>query len=300
MSCTVAIINWNSGRWLRPCVESLLATTTTADILVIDNASEDASLESIEGFRNRVNLVQNSVNRGFAAAVNQAFHATTTTHVLILNPDVRAMPGAVQLLEEFMDAQPRVAAVGGYVGDRYLPKALPSIKSLVRENLGLRAVGAGYDRRGLGGPEPRSVEQPAAAALMVRRDAHDDVGGFDEQFYPAWYEDVDFCQRLKEKGWEVYFAPKAEFLHEGGYSAETMGAPDFMRSYYSNQLRYARKHFGMLGTAAVRASIAAGMIGRMIGRPAQAARYGKTFIGALKGMSGSECKPDRAKQSKKW
>ena len=292
MSCTVAIINWNSGRWLRPCVESLLATTTTADILVIDNASEDASLESIEGFRNRVNLVQNSVNRGFAAAVNQAFHATTTTHVLILNPDVRAMPGAVQLLEEFMDAQPRVAAVGGYVGDRYLPKALPSIKSLVRENLGLRAVGAGYDRRGLGGPEPRSVEQPAAAALMVRRDAYDDVGGFDEQFYPAWYEDVDFCQRLKEKGWEVYFAPKAEFLHEGGYSAETMGAPDFMRSYYSNQLRYARKHFGMLGTAAVRASIAAGMIGRMIGRPAQAARYGKTFIGALKGMSGSECKPD--------
>src|SRR5215813_6213987 len=213
MSCTVAIINWNSGRWLRPCVESLLATTATADILVIDNASEDASLESIEGFRNRVNLVQNSVNRGFAAAVNQAFHVTTTTHVLILNPDVRAMPGAVQLLEEFMDAQPRVAAVGGYVGDRYLPKALPSIKSLVGENLGIRGVGAGYDRRGLGGPEPRSVEQPAAAALMVRRDSYDDVGGFDEQFYPAWYEDVDFCQRLKEKGWEVYFAPKAQFLH---------------------------------------------------------------------------------------
>src|SRR5215510_14709428 len=307
MNCTVAIINWNSGRWLRPCVESLLATTTTADILVIDNASEDASFESIEGFRNRLNLVQNTVNRGFAAAVNQAFHVTTTTHVLILNPDVRAMPGAVQLLEEFMDAQPRVAAVGGYVGDRYLPKALPSIKSLVRENLGLRAVGAvgeararqreasrGEARarqreasrgeaRGTGSPEPRSVEQPAAAALMVRRDAYDDVGGFDEQFYPAWYEDVDFCQRLKEKGWEVYFAPKAQFLHEGGYSAETMGAPDFLRSYYSNQLRYARKHFGMLGTAAVRASIAAGMIARMIGRPTQAARYGKTFIGALKG-----------------
>ena len=292
MTSTVAIINWNSGRWLRPCVESILATTTTAEILVIDNASEDSSLESIQGFRNRVNLVQNSVNRGFAAAVNQAFRATSTQYVLILNPDVRAMPGAVQLLEDFLDARPRVAAVGGHVGDRYLPKTLPSIKTLVRENLGFRAVVAAYDRRSQGAPQPLPVEQPAAAALMVRRDAYDDIGGFDEQFYPAWYEDVDFCQRLKEKGWEVYFAPKAEFLHEGGYSVEAMGASDFLRSYYSNQLRYARKHFGTFGTAAVRASIAAGMIGRMIGRPTQAARYGKTFIGALLGMTGSECKPD--------
>src|SRR5215813_9642965 len=142
MTSTVAIINWNSGRRLRMCIESLLATTTTAEILVIDNASDDASLESVQGFRHRVDFIQNSVNRGFAAAVNQAFHATTTTYVLILNPDVRAMPGDVQLLEAFLDVQPRVAAVGGYVGDRYLPKALPSIKSLVRESLGLRAVGA--------------------------------------------------------------------------------------------------------------------------------------------------------------
>jgi len=270
-----------------------------AEILVIDNASEDASLESIEGFRNRVNLVLNSVNRGFAAAVNQAFNATTTSYVLILNPDVRARPGAVQLMEDFMDAQPRAAAVGGHVGQKYLPKALPSITTLVRENLGFRPV-AVYDRPNPSGPQPRLVEQPAAAALMVRRDAYDDIGGFDEQFYPAWYEDVDFCQRLKEKGWEVYFVPKAEFLHEGGYSVEAMGPPEFLRSYYSNQLRYARKHFGAFGTAMVRVSIAAGMIGRMIGRPTQAARYGKTFIGALKGMSGSECQSDRAKQSKKW
>src|SRR5215831_1598681 len=162
MSSTVAIINWNSGRWLRPCVESLLATTTTADILVIDNASEDASLESIAGFRNRVNLVQNSVNRGFAAAVNQAFHATSTPFVLILNPDVRAMPGAVQLLEDFMDAHPQVAAVGGHTGEKYLPKALPTITTLVRENLGCPiAVPAAYDRRQTDGHTPLQVDQPA-------------------------------------------------------------------------------------------------------------------------------------------
>src|SRR5262249_42383464 len=279
MTSTVAIINWNSGRRLRMCIESLLATTTTAEILVIDNASDDASLESVQGFQHRVDFIRNSVNRGFAAAVNQAFHATSTSYVLILNPDLRAMPGAVEIWQAFLEAHPKAAAVGGHAGERYLPKALPTIAALVRENLGFPRVPA---VRG-GDKPPLQVDQPAAAALMIRRDAYDEVGGFDEQFYPAWYEDVDFCRRLKTLGWEFYFAPTAQFLHEGGYSAEAMGNPNFLRSYYSNQLRYASKHFGALGTAAVRASIAAGMIGRMIGRPTRAAAYARTLIGALIG-----------------
>jgi GT2 family glycosyltransferase len=288
MTSTVAIINWNSGLWLRTCIESLLATTTMSEILVIDNASEDASLESAQGFRNRVDFVRNSVNRGFAAAVNQAFLATSSTYVLILNPDIRATPGAVELLEDFMEGHPRAGAIGGYVGDRYLPKALPTVAALIRENLGF-PVGAvisnasrcdAYDR-----PAGKEilVEQPAAAALMIRRDAYDEVDGFDEQFYPAWYEDVDFCRRLKAKGWEIYFAPQAVFLHDGGYSATAMGSQNFLRSYYGNQLRYAKKHFGALGAAAVRASIAVGMLQRMIVRPRQAAAYGKAFVETLKG-----------------
>jgi GT2 family glycosyltransferase len=281
MTSTVAIINWNSGRWLRPCVESLLATTTTVEILVIDNASTDSSLESVEGFRNRIDLVQNSVNRGFAAAVNQAFQATSTPYVLILNPDVRAIPGAVQVLEEFLDAHPKAGAIGGNVGEKYLPKKLPTVSSLIRENL------AGSEARPPQPPEAAAlflpVEQTAAAALMIRRDAYEDVGGFDERFYPAWYEDVDFCQQLKAHGWEIYFAPQAEFPHEGGYSAEAMGSAEFLASYYRNQLRYVRKHFGALGRTAVRASIAAGALGRMIVKPKHAAAYRKVFLGVLKG-----------------
>jgi GT2 family glycosyltransferase len=116
---------------------------------------------------------------------------------------------------------------------------------------------------------------------MIRRDAFDAVGGFDEQFHPAWYEDVDFCLRLKAGGWQIYFAPKAEFLHEGGYSREMLGSERYAQAYYSNQLRYARKHLGAAARLAVRASIAAGMVGRMIRRPRDAAAYGKVIIGAL-------------------
>ena len=115
--------------------------------------------------------------------------------------------------------------------------------------------------------DPVAVDQPAAAALLIRRDAFEEVGGFDEQFYPAWYEDVDFCRRIKAQGWDIYFAPKAGFLHEGGYSAEALGPERFVKSYYSNQIRYAHKHFGRAGSAAVRASIVAGMMARIVGRP---------------------------------
>ena len=316
MNSAVAIINWNSGNLLRTCIESLLATTTNAEILVIDNASTDAALESVEGFRNRVDFIQNSVNRGFAAAVNQAFQTTSTSYVLILNPDIRVLPGAVQLLDQFMENHPRAGAVGGFVGEQYLPREFPSVGGLVLENLGFGiknsppqmrrggATASGLTRRGgvvqeIDQHHPSrgcasafpssteegsfSVDQPAAAALMIRRDAYDDAGGFDEQFYPAWYEDVDFCLRIKALGWEIFFVPAAEFLHTGGYSAGALGSESFVRAYYSNQMRYARKHFGSIGSAAVRASIAAGMIGRMIGRPREAKAYGKAFIGALKG-----------------
>ncbi len=283
MTTSVAIVNWNSGDWLKACLESLLAVAGSAEIVVVDNASNDGSFDPAVGFKDRVHFIRNSVNRGFAAAVNQGFQATEGAHVLVLNPDIQVMPGAVEILDDFMSTHPRAGAVGGYVGEKYLPRKFPTPASMIRENLGLgrRAV------MSLPLKEARNivrVDQPAAAALMVRRDAFDQVGGFDEKFYPAWYEDVDFCRRLNAAGWEIYFAPHAEFQHEGGYSAGALGAEDFARAYYSNQARYARKHFGSAAAALVRASIAAGMLGRMLARPRQARAYAKTLWEAICGL----------------
>src|SRR5205085_2430139 len=203
------------------------------------------------------NFITNSVNRGFAAAINQAFQTTDTSYVLVLNPDVRVLPGAVSILEEFMNAHPKAGAAGGHVNENYLPRQLPTVGSLVRENFGLRKIvgrrrSASATARSLKNRPPLQsqsvqIEQAAAAAIIIRRDAYESVGGFDERFYPAWYEDVDFCVRLKEKGWGIYFVPKAEFLHEGGYSANALGSEKFASAYYGNQLRYAQKHFGAAG-----------------------------------------------------
>ena len=166
------------------------------------------------------------------------------------------------------------------MNDEYLPRLFPTVGTLVRENLGLRKIAGGYKPPRQA--EPAKVEQAAAAAIMIRRDAYESVGGFDERFYPCWYEDVDFCMRLKEKHWEIYFVPKAEFLHEGGYSAGALGSEKFANAYYGNQMRYAQKYFGIAGNTVVRFSVAVGMIGRMLARPKQAAGYAKVLAGVLK------------------
>jgi GT2 family glycosyltransferase len=284
MKTTVAIINWNSGGLLKSCVESLFATAPDVKLLIIDNHSNDGSVAFVDKCGDRVQLIANPGNRGFAGGVNDAFlHSSSTPYVLILNPDVRALPGSVLLLEALMERHPDAGAIGGYVGRKYLPRKFPTPRSLVLENLGLGAsisAGAVYDRTSA---SIFPVDQVAAAALMIRREAYDNVGRFDEQFYPAWYEDVDFCWKLKRRGWQAYFAPQAEFLHDGGYSAAALGTEAFPYSYYRNQARYAEKWFGAPASYAVRASIVAGMMGRMIGRPASAAAYGRVLIGALTG-----------------
>src|SRR5262249_6025521 len=216
---------------------------------------------------------------------------SSSSYLLVLNPDVTALPGSVQMLEDFMDRHPRAGAAGGYVGDKYLPRQFPSAVGLILENLGLSrlTLAALYERGGSGSHRPPvqssaiRVDQPAAAALIIRRDAYEEVEGFDEQFFPAWYEDVDFCRRINAKGWDVFFIPAAKFVHAGGYSATALGSERFVRAYYQNQLRYAKKHFGAIESLAIRLSVATGMIGRMVVRPGQAGAYGRALVGALKG-----------------
>ncbi|HZJ17725.1 MAG TPA: glycosyltransferase, partial [Chthoniobacteraceae bacterium] len=193
--------------------------------------------------------------------------------VLLLNPDIRVTPGAIEILESVLDRHPPAGAVGGYVNDKYLPRPLATPWTVVRENVGVPVSTV----------SAADVGQAAAAALLVRRDAYTAAGGFDERFFPAWYEDVDFCRSLRAAGWEVRFAREAEFIHEGGYSARALGSSDFAAAYYRNQLRYIRKHFGLGAGLLVRLSIIAGMAARLVVAPSRAGACSKVIAGALGG-----------------
>lgn len=267
------LINWNSGPMLQSAVESLISASDT-EIVVVDNASSDGSLRDVRALDQRIRVIENSDNIGLASAINQAFGITETPFVLILNPDVRARPGAVDTLRGVFDRMPRAAVVGGFVNPRYLPRPFPTIGRLVWENLGFPP------RR----TKPRNgdlmrVEQPAASALMIRREAFDEVGGFDEQFYPAWYEDVDFCRAISRAGWEAYFHPGAVFDHDGGYSLESLGFEQFMAAYHENQFRYALKHLGRRSVPVLKAALIVGLLLRMIPRPQRARSYWRILQG---------------------
>jgi GT2 family glycosyltransferase len=272
----VGIINWNSGHWLKGCIASLLSTTDAAEIVVVDNASTDRSLEDAAGFGDRANFIRNESNLGFAGGVNKVFASTSAPYVLILNPDIAVRTGVIERMQLFLDAHPNAGAIGGDVGKNYLPRRLPTAASLIRENLGLGKRSEEQEIQ-----EPYEIEQAAAAALMIRRSAYLQVGGFDSHFYPAWYEDVDFCKQLQSGGWRIYFDPTAQFLHEGGYSAKALGTSAFAAAYYRNQLRYVRKHMGKTAGMAIRCSLAAGMIARTFAAPAHAASYWSVLVGAL-------------------
>jgi GT2 family glycosyltransferase len=266
----IVIVNWNSGGRLTSCLQSLPASP---EIVVVDNASADESLQQAKDSPVAANFLENFENRGLAAAINQGFAATSSAYVLLLNPDVRVLSGSVELLERVLDANPRTGAVGGYVNDKYLPRQLATPWTVARENFG-------FPVSTLDAPE---VGQAAAAALLVRREAYTAAGGFDERFFPAWYEDVDFCRSLRDAGWEVRFAREAEFVHEGGYSARALGSSDFAAAYYRNQLRYIQKHFGAGAGLLVRLSLVAGMAARLIKAPSRAAACSKVIAGALGG-----------------
>jgi GT2 family glycosyltransferase len=263
------VVNWNSGGWLEKCLNSLPPLT---EIIVVDNDSHDDSLARAAQTSNAA-FVRNAENRGFAAGVNQGMRATSAPYVLVLNPDVQATAGAIDQLVRFLDANPRAGAVGGNVNRDYLPRRVATPSTLVLENLGLASH--------VMSPRETEVEQSAAAAILIRRDAFTAIGGFDERFYPAWYEDVDFCKRLRAGGWTVHFLRDAHFIHEGGYSAKALGRASFTEAFYKNQLRYVEKHFGFWSRLAVRLSLVFGMIGRAIAKPAHAGAYGRVIAGAF-------------------
>ena len=272
---TAAVINWNSGPMLKYAVESLL-TDEVDGVVVVDNASSDGSLQAIQSLRERVRVIENVANLGFAGAINQAFEATTTPFVLIMNPDARATPGAVRALVDLFDDHPKAGIAGGFINDRYLPRPFPTMWSLVRENLGMSP-----SRSSLSAGDIHLVDQPAGAALMVRREAFDQVGGFDEQFYPAWYEDVDFCRSVSKAGWEIYYHSAAVFQHDGGYSLEALGFERFLSTYYDNQIRYIRKHCGRRACFTIRTALVLGMLIKIIGRPRLARGYWRVLSDAI-------------------
>lgn len=278
MKLAALIITYNSGRCVRACLESCLRYEEQfpAGILVIDNASSDETCSAVRAFPS-VRLIANTVNRGFAGAVNQGFHALSDADaVLILNPDVELISSPAVLARAF-EANPRAGAAGGVLVDPtgqpqrgFFVRRLPEPAALCFEILGINRlwpsnpVNRRYRALDLPLDRPASAVQPAGACLLVRRSAWLSVNGFDDSFHPVWFEDVDFIARLLAAGWQCWFWPEFRAAHSGGHSVLRLDWAERQQNWYSGLVGYISKHFQTLGRVAVCLSLIVGAAPRIV------------------------------------
>jgi GT2 family glycosyltransferase len=268
----IVIVTYNSADVIGRCLDACLQIPG-ARIVVVDNASEDDTVEIVSE-RPSVQLVANVTNRGFASAVNEGFAALDTDVVLILNPD--AVP--CSNLDELITAAsaPGIGAAGGRLVDSedvtqqgFTVRNFPTAATLSFEVLGINRIWPGNPvnceyRVHVPLDRVSDVDQPAGAFLMVRRCAWRAIDGFDELFHPLWFEDVDFCKRLRDVGYRIRFVPSVTARHLGGHSAKKLGWRERQLFWYGSLLRYAAKHFRPWSRWTVGLAVILGSLGRML------------------------------------
>ena len=270
---SIVIVTWNSERWIERCLRSLPAACDGLryEVLIYDNASEDDTLRRLPDTTATVFRAER--NDGFAVATNRTARKSRGRYLFLLNPDTELEPGALTQLCAFLESHPEVAAAAPLLVDEsgdpqrhFQIRRLPTLRGLAAEVLLLNKLfprnkaTAHYRYSGLDLSKPQRVEQPAAAAMLIRRQIFDEVGGFDEQFSPAWFEDVDLWRRLDQARMETFVVPSAVARHFGGASLEHMTYGEFIDMLYRNMWRYAKKWFSPGRVEALRWAIIGGML----------------------------------------
>jgi GT2 family glycosyltransferase len=241
---SVSIVNTNSRELLLACLESLAGTA--AEVVVLDNASEDGSAEAVRERFPDVRLIAQSHRAGFGANHNTVIRATTGRYVYVLNEDTTAGDWGFEALTTYLDAHPRVAALGprlvypdGRLQDSAWRFPTPLVSMLGLVSLG--RLGVTQSR----GDAPRAVDWVMGAAVVLRREALDEVGLFDEGFF-LYSEEVDLQTRLRRAGWEVHYFPLVSVVHhESQFSADIPERR--INEMWRSRHRYWQKHHSGAG-----------------------------------------------------
>jgi len=260
LDVSIVIVSWNTRDILRGCLKAMYAQTKgiALEVIVVDNASTDGSVETLETQFPQVKLIRNSENLGFAKANNIGIRASRGSYVCLVNSDVIVLEGCIENLKEFMDANPSAGISGPKIlnPDRTLQpgcRNFPTIWNNLCQALGLNYLfpkSAFFSEPFMkywAHDKVRKVDVITGCFWMVRREAIDEVGLLDEDFF-IYGEDIDWCKRFHNAGWDVVFYPGAEAIHIGG--ASSGNAPiKFYLEMQKADLHYWRKHHGRIGRA---------------------------------------------------
>jgi GT2 family glycosyltransferase len=254
---SIVIVNWNTKNLLLDCIRSIRETncTRSVEIIVVDNGSTDGSVEAVAHNFPQVIVIANQENQGFAKANNAGIRASRGRFVCLVNSDVEVLDGCLDAMCDYMDANRKVGLLGPKILNKDLtlqPSCgeLPSLRNLLMQAFMLDKLCPGirfcrnrfmndFDHQTL-----RNVETLSGCFLMARREALEMVGLLDEQFF-IYQEDVDWCKRFADGGWQVTFYPAAKAIHYGAASSAVAPAR-FMIEMERASLQYWGKHHSWL------------------------------------------------------
>jgi len=256
----VVVVTYNSSEVIERCLDSC----GDLPVVVIDNASHDGTGAILR--RRNVTLIANTANQGFAGAVNQGVAALGTELVLLLNPDAELTSPIDELEQACSEAGTGLAAgklvdEAGEVQRGFTLRRFPTPLTLVCEVLGINRMLASnpvnrkYRCLDIDLNSASEAEQPPGAFLMFRREVWQQLGGFDTQFHPLWFEDVDFCKRARGLGLKIRYVPTVTARHRGGHSIAGLEWSCREVYWYVSLLRYAWKHFRPPGYRGVTAAV---------------------------------------------
>jgi GT2 family glycosyltransferase len=247
----VVIVNYNTCEQLRSCLASV-QSEAPSEIVVVDNASSDHSVEMVKSDFPSVSLHANEINSGYGAAANQAVAGCSENYVLLLNSDTLLRQGTLRALASYLDSHPRAGTVGprlinpnGTVQGSCYPFPTPLNTLLVNTSLS-RLVGylpflRDYYLPSWPHNSARRVDWIKGAALALRREAFEAIGGFDESFF-MYFEETDLCFRLVAAGWEVHFSPIADVVHLGGASTVQFRT-NMAVQFFASIMHFYEKHY---------------------------------------------------------
>ena len=253
----VVIINWNSGDYLQKCIQSIFSTDNrnfVAKVFIIDNNSADLSLQKIR-LNDKIVIVKNKENRGFAKACNQGFKLCSAPYILLLNPDTQLLDTTLEDCIAFMIKKNDIDILGcqlldddGNIG--YSCSRFPSAKGIFFDATGLSKIAPSIFKPGIimtdwDHKESRFVDQVMGAFMFFRKSIFEKVGYFDEQFF-VYYEEVDFSKRLAALGGKSFFDADIKAIHSGEGTTSSVKAFRLFLNLRS-RLQYAKKHFKLSG-----------------------------------------------------
>lgn len=229
---SISIVSYNTRDLLRACLQSLEARRDEVEmeIIVIDNNSTDGSAEMVRAEFPKVFLIEAGENLGYGRANNLGLKDANGRYFFVLNSDTEVQPGALRALVDFLDHHPKAGAVTAQL---ILPDGSiqpscatdPNLMKVFWEQTYLdrlfphNKITGGYTMTHWDYDDVREVEQVAGAAVVIRREAWRQIGGFDPAFF-MYFEDTDLCIRLRKAGWSIWFLPDARVHHKVGASSD--------------------------------------------------------------------------------